>query len=128
MRVLHVDDDFMIRELVRIGMGDCGGHEVFSFADGPAAIDHLDANQVDLIISDVMMPGMNGPDFVRAVRGRALSSAPVIFLTGGYRMGQPDLEALTPLAIMAKPFSPFTLSDDVCRCLCDPSPAVAYSA
>lgn len=113
MRVLHVDDDALVRELVKIGMGQYGGHDVRSFDSGPAALEHLRSEEVDLIVSDVMMPGMNGPQFVAAVREEGLSAAPVMFLTSGFDPRSGWLETLKPAAILAKPFNPFELPHDI---------------
>lgn len=115
MRVLHVDDDHLMRELVKISMGHCGACEVFSFESGSAALDHLRAHTVDLIISDVMMPQMNGVQFVGAVREQGLSQAPVVFLTSGFDLKNTALKALDPVAILAKPFDPFGLPGEICR-------------
>lgn len=115
MRVLHVDDDQLIRELIKISMGRVGGHDVLSFPNGPAALDHLRTHPVDLIISDVMMPDMNGAQFVGAVRDEALSDAPVVFLTAGFDLRTGALEALAPIAILGKPFDPFELPGEIDR-------------
>ena len=115
MRVLHVDDDQLARELIRISMRYCGACEVFSFDNGPAALDHLRNHTVDLIISDVMMPGMNGVQFVGAVRDEGLSDAPVMFLTSGFDLRHDALDALNPVAILGKPFDPFSLPGEICR-------------
>lgn len=113
MRVLHVDDDAVVRELVKIGMGQYGGHDVRSFDSGPAALDYLRTDKVDLIVSDVVMPGMNGAQFIGTVRREALSAAPVVFLTSGFDPRSASLEALRPLAILSKPFNPFQLDGDI---------------
>lgn len=114
MRILHVDDDQLVRELIKISMGRLG-HDVLSFQDGPAALDHLRTHPVDLIISDVTMPGMNGAQFVGAVRDEALSGAPVVFLTSGFDPRTAALEALAPVAILGKPFDPFELPAEIER-------------
>lgn len=113
MRVLHVDDDPMARELVKIGMERYGGHEVRSFDGGSAAMDYLRTETVDLIVCDVMMAGMNGAQFIRTIRREALSNAPVMFLTSGFDAGADMLDALEPLAILSKPFNPFELAGDI---------------
>lgn len=113
MRVLHVDDDPVVRELVKIGMERYGGHEVCSFDRGSAALDHLRTETVDLIVCDVTMAGMSGAQFIRTVRREALSNAPVMFLTSGFNLGAATLDALEPLAILSKPFSPFQLAGGI---------------
>jgi CheY-like chemotaxis protein len=98
-RVLVVDDDLWVQRMVRTVLIR-RGHEVETADDGQHALKVAFEFQPDLIITDVMMPGMNGWTFVRALRShKEMALVPVIFLTGldaeedrimGFRLGADD--------------------------------------
>ncbi len=76
--ILIVDDDTDIRNVLRLLLQE--RYNVAEASDGPGAIAWLRAHKdVDLVILDVMMPGMNGYETCDALR--AFSNAPVLFLT-----------------------------------------------
>jgi two-component system phosphate regulon response regulator PhoB len=77
-KVLVVDDEPTVREVV-VGYLRRDGHDVAEAADGNAALDLLDADPPDLVVLDMMLPGVNGLDILRRVR--ATSDVPVIMLT-----------------------------------------------
>src|ERR1700709_2683442 len=66
-RIVIADDDADIRELVVFKLRH-GGHEVVPVGDGAAAVEACTAEKPDLVILDVMMPGMSGLDAARALR------------------------------------------------------------
>ena len=76
--ILIVDDDADIRNVLRLLLQE--RYEVSEAADGSAAVEYLRSNpDTDLVILDVMMPGMSGYETCDALR--AFSNAPVLFLT-----------------------------------------------
>ena len=76
--ILIVDDDTDIRNVLRLLLQE--RYEVSEAADGSAAVEYLRGNpDTDLVILDVMMPGMNGYETCDALR--EFSNAPVLFLT-----------------------------------------------
>jgi len=104
-RVLFVDDDLLLRKVVRLILAE-SGYDV-SAVDGAAAAMHLlEREEVHLIVLDVAMTGTSGPDFCRQLRARG-AMQPVLFLSGhkelsdkvaGFEAGGDDY--------MAKPFEP----------------------
>ncbi|MFF2908016.1 response regulator [Paenibacillus sp. NPDC057934] len=81
-RVLIVDDEYYFRQLL-INLIDWGrlGFEVAAEAeDGVMALKMIEEQGIDLIITDIEMPQMNGLDFVKAIRGMQ-SSAKLMFIT-----------------------------------------------
>ncbi len=107
-KVLVVDDEPTVREVV-VGYLRRDGHDVAEAADGNAALDLLDADPPDLVVLDMMLPGVNGLDVLRRVR--ATSDIPVIMLTAraeesdrvsGLELGADDY--------VVKPFSPRELA------------------
>ncbi len=59
-RILHVEDDPSIQAVTRLALEMVGGFEVLSCSSGPQALAQVDAFAPDLILLDVMMPGMDG--------------------------------------------------------------------
>jgi DNA-binding response OmpR family regulator len=78
MKLLLIEDDAILVRAVAIGLGR-RGYEVQSAADGPAGLALAAAWAPDLVILDVMMPGMDGWEVLRRLRERA--DTPVIMLT-----------------------------------------------
>ena len=80
-KVLVVEDDPDSLEIVSMTLQK-GGHAVVAAANGWEALLALDAHHVDVIVLDLMMPGMNGSAFLRIVRNDQRRKAlPVIILT-----------------------------------------------
>lgn len=107
-RVLIVDDDTNVSEVVGRYL-EREGCEVEALTDGRAALDHALAKPPDLVVLDLMLPGMDGLEVCR--RLRALAPVPVIMLTArgdeadriiGLELGADDY--------VAKPFSPRELT------------------
>src|SRR5213593_1679832 len=82
-RVLIVDDEDQLREAYAEMLRDAG-YEVETAGNSAVAIDVLDLlkrSELDVVLSDIQMPGMNGVQLLRAVRERDLD-LPVILMTG----------------------------------------------
>jgi CheY-like chemotaxis protein len=80
-KVLVVEDDQDSLEIVGRTL-EKGGHVVISAANGWEALLSLDAHHVDVIVLDLMMPGMNGTAFLRIVRNdKRRRAMPVVILT-----------------------------------------------
>lgn len=78
--ILVVDDSESIREIVTFTLEN-EGYKVLVGQDGQDAIKHLN-NPIDLILTDLHMPVMNGLDFIRHVRSTAdHKTTPILFLT-----------------------------------------------
>lgn len=81
-RVLVIDDDALVRESLRLLLADAG-YLVEVAADGAAGLERLAAVRVDIILVDLMMPGMNGRQFLRTLREAPENArVPVILMTG----------------------------------------------
>jgi DNA-binding response OmpR family regulator len=80
-RILVVDDEIGALTLIGI-MLERGGFSVIKAKDANAALAELDKETPDLIILDVMMPGMNGIELCRVIRGRTeTADIPVLILS-----------------------------------------------
>ncbi|MDM7461223.1 MAG: response regulator [bacterium] len=78
--VLIVDDDALVRETLRFVLED-GGYQVYAASSGAEALQLLQQKPVDIVLSDIFMPGMNGFDLLRQIREHA-PDTPVILITG----------------------------------------------
>ena len=83
-KLLIVDDDARLRRLVRT-YGELDSHFCEEAADGQTALDKLGHGSFDLIILDVMMPGLDGFDVLEQIR--KVSNIPVIMLTARNEAG-----------------------------------------
>ncbi len=107
-RVLVVDDEPTVREVVA-GYLRRDGHEVSEAADGPTALELLASDTFDLVVLDMMLPGVNGLDILRRIR--SMGDMPVIMLTA--RAEESDRVAGLELGAddyVVKPFSPRELA------------------
>src|SRR5919108_1550765 len=114
-RVLIVDDQADIRDIARVGRELTTDWEVQVAAWGEEALEIVGRDRPDAILLDVMMPHMDGPTAVRALRANPeTSDIPVILLTA--RMLSEDGNDLAELAVsglLPKPFDPMALADSV---------------
>jgi two-component system OmpR family response regulator len=103
-RVLVVDDETNIVELLSVSL-KFQGFEVYTAANGPAALDRAREVRPDAVILDVMMPGMDGFGVLRRLRADGID-APVLFLTARHTL-QDKIAGLTLGGddYITKPFS-----------------------
>lgn len=80
-RILTVDDSPTMRRMIEMTI-KTGGYDVVEAADGQAALELLKGCSVDLIISDINMPNLNGIELTRALRANPkFAKTPIILLT-----------------------------------------------
>jgi len=114
-RILLADDEPDILEVSKIALETVGGFEVEVCSSGAELLQLLPDFRPDLIIMDVLMPDMAGPEVLSRVRQLPdYSGIPVIFLTGV--ANGIELKALRDSGaadVILKPFDPMTLADRV---------------
>ena len=116
-RVLVVDDDPVIVRLLRVNF-EMEGYEVSTAADGEEALTAVRAQRPDVIVSDVMMPKLDGLAFAAALKADpVLASVPIILLSA--KAQTTDVDAGLDIAddYVTKPFDPLELLDRVAALL-----------
>ena len=114
-KVLYVDDDPDIREIVQMALSLDGQVDVHTSDGGERALLKMRVEHPDLVVLDVMMPGMDGPTLLRRMReDAALAHIPVIFMTAKASAEETTrLRELSAIGVIAKPFDPMTLGAQV---------------
>jgi CheY-like chemotaxis protein len=114
-KVLYVEDEADIRAVAEIALAGLGGLEVQTCANGYGAADAVRAFAPDLVLLDVMMPGMDGVATLAALRADpSLPPVPVAFMTA--RTLPSEIEhyiKLGAIGVIRKPFDPVTLAGEV---------------
>ncbi len=115
-KILLVDDSASVRQVVGIALRR-EGYETVEAANGKEALAMLDQGKLNLIISDVNMPVMNGIEFVKAVKQHPTCKfTPIVMLT---TEGQDEMKqagkAAGAKAWIVKPFNPPQLLDVVSK-------------
>jgi len=104
-RILVVDDAAMVRMVTR-RMLESGGYEVLEAADATEALQVFERERPRVVLSDVVMPGMRGPELARALR--AIEPGVAVILVSGSSEAQPVGDHF-----LEKPFAIGTLLEAV---------------
>ncbi len=103
-RILIVEDEAMVRSVAERALTR-HGYTVLTAENGEAALEILDRGEhVDLMISDVVMPTMDGPTTVREAR-KTRPDLPILFISGYAEEQLRKSIDLDRVAFLAKPFS-----------------------
>ncbi len=113
--VLYVDDDPDICEVVKTTLRCIAGLDVEAAPSGEEAIDRLFATRPDLVLMDVMMPGLDGPSTLGRIKESAvIADIPVIFLTAKVLPEEiARFLAQGAIGVIEKPFDPLALCDQL---------------
>jgi DNA-binding response OmpR family regulator len=122
VRILVVEDEPLIADLIRSVLAEnLDGHEVVLAGDGRAALAEMRRFHFTLVITDLLMPGMEGMETIRALR-QIDPALRILAISGGGRIG--SSASLLGLAkhlgadhTLEKPFGPDALLAAVDRCL-----------
>lgn len=111
-KILYVEDEQDIRTIAEIALRDIGGFTLNSCSCGAQAIENAEEFKPDVILLDVMMPGMDGPETLAELRKlKATASTPVIFMTAKVQPQEiAHYKNLGAVAVISKPFDPITLA------------------
>ncbi|HHP7229833.1 MAG TPA: response regulator [Xenococcaceae cyanobacterium] len=115
--ILLIDDEETIQEVVQVGIEIEAGWQVAIASSGLAGIDLAQLQQPDVILLDVMMPGMDGIDTLSHLKNNArTSSIPVIFLTAkAQAVEKKEFQTLGVVDVITKPFNSMTLASQIAK-------------
>jgi len=118
LNVLFAEDEADIREVIEFALED-EGFKLESCASGQEAIEKAAILTPDLILLDVMMPGIDGPSTLKKLRELPhLANTPVIFMTAKVQPAEvAQYKVLGALGVISKPFDPMTLADEIRKLL-----------
>ncbi len=114
-RIMYAEDEPDIQAVAKLALEMVGGFKVQICANGHEALAMVREFMPDLILLDVMMPGMDGPTTLERLRADpATAGIPVIFLTAKVQPAEVvHYQSLGALNVIAKPFDPMTLAAQV---------------
>ena len=114
-RIPYVEDEGDIRTVTAMALEAVGGFTVITCSSGAEAVATAPDASADLILLDVMMPGMDGLATLSALRGLSQTAdTPVIFMTAKVQASEiQHYMRLGATDVIAKPFDPMTLSAQI---------------
>lgn len=114
-KVLYVEDEPDIQAVARVALEMIGGFTLTICSSGAQALQEAPAFAPDLILLDVMMPGMDGPTTLANLRQiDSLANTPIVFMTAKVQANEvASYKALGAVDVIAKPFDPMTLAAQV---------------
>lgn len=121
-RIVLVEDDDSIRTVAVMALEELGGHQVLAFASGEDAVERCGPFQPELLVLDVSLPGMDGPQTLSRLReDPELRPVPAVFLTAHTHARQiAELREQGARDVIAKPFDPMHLCDRIAAVLAAP--------
>src|SRR5262249_38632245 len=119
LRVLYVEDEPDIRAIAKAAMEKLGGFHVKDCESGSEALASAAAFDPEIIVLDVMMPGMTGPETMVQLRKlEGFAAKPIIFMTAKVQHEEVrQYMDLGAAGVIPKPFDVMTLSDEI-RAFC----------
>ena len=113
--ILYVDDEPDIREVVQMSLSLVAGLDVQTCESGENALQLLPQLRPDLVLLDVMMPGMDGPSTLQKMRTvPGIDKIPVVFMTAKAMPQEvARFRELGAVSVIAKPFDPIQLGNQV---------------
>lgn len=114
-KIMYVEDDPAIQQIVSFCLEDMGGYELKICSIGREALQEAGNFKPDLILMDMRLPGLSGPDTIKKLREmEEFKDLPVIFISaqddGNELAKYSDLGAL---GVIKKPFDPITLCQTI---------------
>lgn len=114
-RIMHIEDDPSIQQVAKIALEAVGGFSVHTCSGGQQALADFADFAPQLILLDVMMPGMDGPTTLQNLQQQYdLSAIPTVFMTAKVQSNEvASYKALGAADVVVKPFDPMTLSNQI---------------
>jgi two-component system, cell cycle sensor histidine kinase and response regulator CckA len=116
-RVPIVDDDDYVREVIEMILEGLG-YSVTTTGSGVEALRWVETQPYDLVISDLRMPGLDGPALYNEIRARWPPGGPRVLFTSGFaEISQDEATGTRDVPLLSKPFTVDDLRDAVGRVL-----------
>jgi CheY-like chemotaxis protein len=114
-RILYVEDDPDIQAIAIMVLETINGFTLEACSSGSEALAKAVQFKPDLVLLDVMMPGMDGPETLKGLREfPELATTPVVFMTAKVQPQEVAAYlALGAVGVIAKPFDPMTLAQEL---------------
>lgn len=114
-KILYIEDEADIQTIARLALETLGGFVVETCSSGREGIARATTFAPDMILLDVMMPDMDGPATLAALRQLpGLTNVPIVFMTAKVQTQElSHYRDLGAIDVIAKPFDPMTLADTV---------------
>jgi CheY-like chemotaxis protein len=114
-RILYVEDEPDIQAVARMALEAVGGFTLQVCSSGEEALQTAVEFAPDLLLLDVMMPGMDGPTTLQELRNLPdLANTPAVFMTAKVQPQEIEqFKSFGALDVIPKPFDPMTLSDQI---------------
>lgn len=109
IRIVLAEDNEILRKSLTFFL-ESKGFTVDQFSDGREALDAIEINSYDLIVTDINMPGISGMEITHQVRQNVSTDIPIIILTSsGIEQTELDSFSIGANEFIAKPISPAVL-------------------
>lgn len=114
-RILYVEDEPDIQTVAKLALEMVGGFTVKICSSGEEALAEAAGFMPDMILLDVMMPGMDGPTTFNRLREQPIAAKiPIVFMTAKIQPSEiAYYKSLGAIDVIAKPFDPMTLADQI---------------
>lgn len=117
LKILLVEDQPDIKIIAQIALEDIGKFQVCYCASGQEALENIEKFNPDLILLDVMMPGMDGTEVIKKIKTNdSFRHIPVVFMTA--KVQPQEVQRYLNLGasyVISKPFEPMRLADQLYR-------------
>lgn len=114
-RITYVEDEPDIRAIVELALTKIGGFTLDICINGAEAIERTPEFMPDLILLDVMMPGIDGTEVLKQLqKNPETAQTPVIFMTAKAQRHEVEAyKAMGAIDVIPKPFDPLMLSSNI---------------
>ena len=114
-RIVHVEDDESIRAIAKVALERIGNFTLLSCASGAEALEKAVQFDPDMILLDVMMPGLDGPTTLQKLReAMDLTEVAIVFMTAKVQSSEIEYyKSIGACNVVLKPFDVMTLSEQL---------------
>ncbi len=103
--ILIVDDEPILREVCALWLKQCGFHQVLTASNGLEALVIVEERSIDVLITDVHMPKMDGMVLIRMIRERGFSISGIVCMSAYTDVNLAELSNLGVKKFLEKPFT-----------------------